>query len=196
MTSKNSEKCSNFLNFIIPPKKSYDHISNLTIEKLKKECSQMILETGTKICKRYMTEKSHELSFWYSMTDWTRWLKKFKETFPNEFGEFLMNCENGNPLLDFRCYLMIVLRYRQGENVIVGPECFKLSRLGSNSLEGHFKNWLRNGIEKNKFEILKHLPKSIEKYYTDDSFEVSKKIIEKKIERKKEVVDFDDLPIF
>ena len=193
ITSAGREKSSNFLNFVIAPKKSYEYTSDLTIAKLKKQCTKMILETGERICKRYMSEKSHELSFWYSMTDWSRWLRKMKETFPNEYGEFLMNCDNGNPLLDFRKYLMKILEWKQGENIMVGPECFKLSYLGHSTLEGHFKNWLRNGVEKNKFNCFKYLPKSIEKYYQDDSFVIVK---EKKTEKKKEIIDADDLPIF
>ena len=188
INANNSGMSSNFLNFVNPPNRCYDYTSNITIDKLKKNCMSNILEYGEKIVKKYFKVTSQELSFWYNMEDFSRWLRKFNEVFPNEYSEFILNCKNGNPLKDLEEYLMTVLNYRQGNNLIMQPIYFQLSKIGSDKLEGNFLSWLRNGIEKNKFVSLRKLPKSINNYYNDESF--VKQIVQKK---EKEVIDFDEL---
>lgn len=189
INSDNSGMSSNFLNFINPPKKCYDYTSSITIDKLKQNCLQNILEYGEKIVRKYFRNVSQELSFWYDMEDFSRWLRKFNEVFPNEYSEFILNCKNGNPLMDFDEYLTGCLNYKQG-NIIMQPFLYQLSKKGSEKLEGYFLNWLRNGIEKNRFSSLKKLPKSIDNYYKDNSF--VKKSVRTKA-KEKEVIDFDEL---
>ena len=180
---------SNFLNFINPPKKCYEYTSNITIEKLKKSCLTNIREYGEKIVRKYF-DKSQELSFWYNMEDLSRWLRCFKKTFSYEYNEFVIMCKNKNPLQDLEEYIINILNYKQGNNLIVQPIFFQLSKLGSDRLEGYFLHWLRSGIESNKFSSLKNLPKSINNYYKDESFETVN-VKEKTVE--KEIIDFDNI---
>ena len=183
---------SNFINFINPPKKCYEYTSNITIEKLKSSCISLIRDYAKKLSTLYFANnKSQELSFWYNMEDFSRWLKLFENTFPTVYSEFIINCKNGNPLEDFNNYLQTTLSFKQGEKVIVQAFCFQLSKIGSKNLEGNFLGWLRKGIESNKFSSLKNLPNSIQNYYTDDSFR-KKEFVRKD----KEVIDLDSIFTF
>ena len=115
---------SMFLNLINPPNKIAAYTSKLTIEKLKNECSKFLVPVGEKICMRHFKE-SDELSFWYNILEISQWLSNFKKTFPDVYNEFIINCEQGNPLQDFYKYLTNYLKYKQGENVIVQAIYFK-----------------------------------------------------------------------
>lgn len=182
INAKESGMNSNFLNYINPPLKSRIYASAFTISKLKENVLKSILPFAEKISNSYF--KDSNLSFWYNMEDLSRWLKKMKEAFPSEYGEFIISCKNGNPLEDFMNYLT------KGGNIIQ-PFFFQLSLKGSDRIEGRFSGWLNDGIRSGKFSSLKNLPKSIECYYTDENFEKRKKE-----PKKKEVVDLDDFPIF
>ena len=194
ITNSNNGINSHFVNLLNPPLMSYEYTSSLTIEKLKKECLGSLVKEGDIICNKYFSDIKQRLSFWYNILDFSRWLKNMKSAFHSEYDEFIMLCEDGNPLTDFLKYLKTSLSYKQGQNIIMLPVYFQLSRVGSNKLEYQFLGWLKNGIEKNRFSVLKNLPKSIEHYYSDESFEKRKQEIV--TPKKKEIVDADDLPVF
>ena len=131
--------------------------------------------------------KNYQLSFWYDMEDWTRWFKLLKENLPSTYNEFLICCKNGNPFDDFTDYLLFVLKEKEGSCPVINHWYFKLTYQDGTELDGYFKQWLRSGMDKGKFAFLKNLPKSINMYYTEDSFK--KKItVEKKT---KEVIEWD-----
>lgn len=181
-----------FLHFVNPPKDSYSYTSDITIEKLKKNTSSIIKSSAEKFCKKYFKMKNYQLSFWYDMEDWTRWLKLFKLTFPTVYGEFLNSCKNGNPFDDFIDYLLFILKQKEGEHPVMNHWYFKLTYNDGTELDGYFKQWLRAGIDKGKFNVLKQLPRSIDSYYTEESFSKSKI----KSEKKKVIIDVDELPVF
>lgn len=178
-----------FLHFVNPPKDSYAYTSDITINKLKENTNSIIKESADKFCKKYFKMKNYQLSFWYDMEDWTRWLRLFKFTFPDIYSEFVNSCEDGNPFIDFKNYLMFVLKQKEGECPVINHWYFKLTYNDGTELDGYFKQWLRAGIDKGKFNVLKQLPKSIDKYYTDESFNDSKI----KNEKKKEIIELDDV---
>ena len=181
---------SNFMKFVNEPKMSHDYNSSITISKIKDNVMPLIIDEAESFCKKYFKTIPQKLSFWYEMEDWTRWLRLFHKTFPNVYGEFISSCEDGNPFKDFKKFLIDRLKWKEGENPIINVYYFKLTRFDGDRLDGMFKEWLRSGIDRNKFNILKTLPKSIDCYYTDESF--SKPI--EKVEKK--VVDIEDIPIF
>lgn len=176
-----------FLHFVNPPKDSYSYTSDITITKLKENTMSLIRESAEKFCKKYFKMKNYQLSFWYDMEDWTRWFKLLKENLPSVYSEFLICCKNGNPFDDFTEYLLFVLKQKEGDKPVVNHWYFKLTYQNGNELDGYFKQWLRSGIDKGKFAFLRNLPKPINSYYTEESFQ-KKQTVEKK---KKEVVEWD-----
>lgn len=181
---------SNFMKFINEPKMSHDYNSALAIKKIKENVHPMIVDEAESFCKKWFKMKHQQLTFWYEMEDWTRWLRSFRKAFPNIYSEFVSACDDGNPFIDFKKYLLTRLKMREGENPVMNMYYFKLTKFGGNYLDGMFKDWLRYGIDKNKFNALKQLPKSIDRYYTDESFEK----VEEKVEKK--IVNIEDIPIF
>lgn len=181
-----------FLKFINPPKDSYSFTSDITISKLKENTSSLIRQSAEKYCKKFFKMKSYQLSFWYDMEDWTRWLKNMKETFPDEYNEFLLSCKNGNPLDDYTDYLINSLKSKQGSNPIIERWYYQLSYKDGNELDGYFKRWLITNINNGRFSAFRNLPKSINYYYLDESFDKS----EIKVEKKKETIDLDDMVIW
>lgn len=186
---------SHFLNYINPPIMLHTYAEKSTIVKLKKECLPSLVPVAEKISSRHFKD-SDELSFWYNILDMSVWLRNFKNTFPDVYNEFIMNCEKGNPLEDFYKYLVSYLKSKHGDGIIVQSIYFKKNQIGYHRLGFQFLGWLRNGIERNKFSMLKNLPKSIDNYCDEDSFVIEKIKKEKKAEKVKEVVDFEDLPVF
>ena len=188
----NSDGCfdSNFMKFINEPKMSYDYNSQIIINKIKDGVMNYIQAPAEEFCKKYFKTKHQQLLFWYEMEDWTRWLRSFHKAFPNVYGEFISSCEDGNPFKDFKRFLIERLKWKEGENPIINVYYFKLTKFHGERLDGMFKEWLRSGIDKNKFNVLKTLPKSIDCYYADESFVRPVEKIEKK------VVDIEDIPIF
>ncbi|MBR6403169.1 MAG: hypothetical protein IKS48_07275 [Eubacterium sp.] len=181
---------SNFMKFVNEPKMSYNYNSDITIGKLKDETNALFRKEAESFCNKWFKMKHMQLSFWYEMVDWTRWLRCFRKTFPNIYGEFIASCEDGNPFIDFKRFLLDRLKWKEGENPVMNVYYFRLTRYDSGMLDGMFKEWLRTGIDRNKFNALKQLPKSIDRYYTDESFSKPEEKVEKK------VVDVEDLPIF
>ena len=190
--NENGEVDCPFLHLVNPPLTSYAYKSDITITTLKENCNSLIRSVAEKFCRKYFKMKNYQLSFWYDMEDWTRWLKLFKSTFPTVYGEFVSSCEDGNPFIDFKNYLLFVLKQKEGEHPVMNHWYFKLTYNDGTELDGYFKQWLRAGIDKGKFNVLKQLPKSIDKYYTDESFNNSKI----KNEKKKEVIEFEDVVIW
>lgn len=181
---------SNFMKFINEPKMSYDYNSAILIDKVKNEVMNLIEVPAEDFCKRYFKMKHQQLSFWYEMEDWTRWLRLFRKTFPNIYTEFISSCADGNPFLDFKKYLIASLRLKEGEKPVMNVYYFKLNRFGSERLDGMFKGWLRHGIDTKQFDVFRQLPRSIDCYYTDDSFVAAQPVVEKK------VVNIEEIPIF
>ena len=179
---------SPFLHFVNPPKGSYIYKSDITITKLKENINSLIKEPAEKFCKKYFKAKNHQLCFRYDIGDWTRWLEQFKKTFPTVYFEFLNGCDNGNPFIDFQNYLLFVLKQKEGEHPVINHWYFKLTYNDGTELDGYFKQWLRAGIDRGKFNVLKQLPKCIDKYYTNVSF-ISEST---KTEKKKEVIELED----
>lgn len=188
----NNDGCfdSNFMKFVNEPKMSHDYNSNITINKIKENIHPLILESAESFADKHFKVKHQQLLFWYDMEDWTRWLRCFRKAFPNIYGDFISACEDGNPFKDFRTFMMKRLKWKEGDNPVINVYYFRLNGYGSDMLDGMFKDWLRNGIADGKFNALKQLPKSIDSYYTDESFAK----VEQKIE--KVVVDIEDIPIF
>ena len=178
-----------FLHLINPPKDSYAYTSDITINKLKENTSGMLKPSAEKFCKKYFRIKSYQLSFWYCMEDWTRWLRLLKRNYAEVYADFIASCEDANPFEDFKNYLMNTLKQKEGEHPVVNHWYFRLAFNNEPELSGYFKQWLRNGIDKGKFSIFRRLPKSIDKYYTDESFMNSKV----KTEKKKEVIELEDI---
>lgn len=183
----NGEVDSPFLHFVNPPKDSYAFTSDITIGKLKDETLPLIKEQAEKFCKKYFKMKNYQLAFWYDMEDWTRWLKNFKKSFSSVYGEFINCCDDGNPFTDFKNYLMSVLKVKEGDHPVMNHWYFKLTYNDGTELAGYFKQWLGFGMSKGKFAILKQLPKSVDSYYTDESFS------SKKSDRKKKVIEMEDV---
>lgn len=190
--NENGEIDCPFLHLINPPLTSYTYKSDITITTLKEKCNSLIRSAAEKFCKKYFKMKNYQLSFWYDMEDWTRWLRLFKQIFPGVYSEFISACEDGNPFVDFTDYLLFVLKQKEGEHPVMNHWYFKLTYNDGTELDGYFKQWLRAGIDKGKFNVLKQLPKSIDKYYTDESFNNSKI----KTEKKKEVIELEDVVIW
>ena len=182
---------SPFLKFINEPKDCYAYTSDLTIDKLKQQTSSLFRNGAEKFSKKYFKEKSLELSFWYNMIEWTEWFKRMKKYLPQFYSEFMSECEN-DPFKDYTDFLVKFLKSKEGDNISPQPYHFRLVKNGESHLSGLFMVWIRNGIETNKFEILKHLPRSIDTYYAEDSF-VYNNLKEKK---EKEVIDAEDIFIF
>jgi hypothetical protein len=61
-----------------------------------------------------------------------------------------------------------------------------------NELDGYFKRWLVMNINNGRFSAFRNLPKSINYYYLDESFDKS----EIKVEKKKETIDLDEMVIW
>ncbi len=181
---------SNFMKFVNEPKMSHDYNSEFTIKKIKENINALILDEAEKFSKKYFKMKHIQLSFWYEMEDWSRWLRCFRKNYPNIYGEFISSCEDGNPFKDFKKFLLNKLKLREGDNPVMNVYYFKLTKYDSFMLDGMFKEWLKNGIGTNKFNSLKQLPKSIDNYYTDGSFS---KPVEKVM---KKVIDINDIPKF
>ena len=176
-----------FIHLVNPPKDSYSFTSDLTIENLKVATSPLIRENALKFCKRYFKMKSYQLNFWYSMVDWSRWFRNFRERFPNTYNEFLISCKNGNPFDDFSEYLINSLKAKQGEHPVINDYHFKLHYKENMELCGYFKFWLVKGMESGKFAMLKNLPKPVNYYYSDESF------VKKTVKKEKVVIDLDDV---
>ena len=188
--NQNGEIDCPFLHFINEPKDSYAYRSDITITKLKENTNSLIRDTAEKFCRKYFKMKQYQLSFWYDMEEWSIWMKRFKDRFPNIYAEFINCCDRGDPLFDFQKYLMFVLKGKEGEHPVINHWYFKLTYNDGTELDGYFKQWLRAGIDRNKFTVLKQLPQSIDKYYTEESFQ------NKKIKQKKEIVEVDDVVIW
>lgn len=183
---------SHFLNFINPPKKYLEYASEEAIGKIKKTCSRSIEAVGERICKKRFTSSPDKALFWRCLSDFTRWLSNLKSAFPSEYDEFILNCDGGNPLEDFDKYLSTSLSAKTGGNYVVTPFHYLLSHKDSDKLEGNFLNWLRFGMERGKFRSLSRLPKSVDKYYSDESFK-SKAAASVKKDSELETVDFEEL---
>ena len=181
---------SNFMKFINEPKMSYNHHTDIVINKIKSELPENILKYAEPFCNKHFKIKSMQLSFWYNMEDWSRWFKAFRKNYLKTSSEFLLACDDGNMFIDFSNYLMRKLKRKSGETASVNPYYFKLTMGDSTTLSGMFRDWLVDGIGSGKFAILKGLPKSIDSYYTDKSFE------HKKVKIEKSVIDMDEIPIF
>ena len=177
-----------FVHLVNPPKDSYAYTSDITIKKLKDNTVALIREPAERFCKKYFKIKSYQLSFWYDMEDWSRWFMLVKRNLPDAYSELLICCKNGNPFDDFVDYLMSVLKMKEGDHPVVNHWYFQLAYQDKEELDGYFKQWLRNGIDKGRFKFLKKLPRSINTYYTDESFR--KKAV---VEKKKEVVEMEDI---
>ena len=190
--NQNGEIDCPFLHFVNPPQTSYAYKSDITINTLKENTSRLIRDDAEKFCKKYFKMKNYQLSFWYDMEDWSRWLRLFRRTFPGVYNEFISACDEGSPFVDFQVYLLVSLKQKEGEHPVMNHWYFKLTYGEGTELDGYFKQWLRSGIDKGKFNSLKQLPKSIDKYYTDESFNNSKI----KNEKKKEVVELDEVLIW
>jgi hypothetical protein len=149
----------------------------------------LILGCAEKIASKYF-EGYEEFYFWYSMGDFSRWLRNFKIYFPSEYDEFILACEEGNPLLDFRKYTENQLKKKFGDNFVIKSYFFRLSVPGLNKLSGNFLDWLLNGISTGKFSILKNLPKSIDKYYQNEDFKTTPIVSKKK---EKNTIDIDSV---
>ena len=180
---------SNFMKFVNEPKMSYAYNSDITINKIKEDISPLIINAAESFCKKYFKIKHAQLMFWYEMEDWTRWLRCFRKNYPNIYGEFVSACEDGNPFIDFKNYLLKRLKFREGDNPVINTYYFKLTKYDSGMLDGMFKDWLKSGLGE-KFNALKQLPKSIDSYYTNESFIKTEQKVEKV------VVDIEDIPIF
>lgn len=190
---KSQGMSSMFLNLVNPPNKTYEYTSKLTIEKLKTECNKSLVPVAEKICMKHFNGND-ELSFWYNILEISQWLSNFKKAFPDVYNEFILNCEEGNPLKDFYKYMLKYLAYKQGNNVMLQAIYFKTHGIGYHKLGFQFLGWLKNGIETNRFSALKRLPKSVDNYCDECDFVTVIQKKEKKVE--KEVVDFEDLPVF
>ena len=162
----------NFINFINEPKMCYNHSIDTKIENVKKDVLDSIKRPAEIFANKYFTVKRQQLSFWYSMKDWSRWMRLFKRTFPSIYGEFISSCEEGNMFIDFKNYLINILTIKQGESFIMEETNFQLSRRDSDKLEGYIRTWFRARIESGAFSVLKNLPKYIDSYYTDESFSI------------------------
>ena len=177
-----------FVHLVNPPKDSYAYTSDITIRKLKDDTLALIREPAERFCKKYFKIKSYQLSFWYDMEDWSRWLRNLKGNFPGIYNEFIMGCEDGNPFADFQKYLLSVLRQKEGDHPVMNHWYFKLTYNDGVMLDGYFRQWLRSGMDRGRFGAFRQLPKSIDSYYTDESFR--KKAV---AEKKKEVVEMEDI---
>ena len=187
--TENGEIDCPFLHFVNPPKDSYAFTTDITIGKLCSNTSGLIRDSAKKVCKKYFKMKNHQLSFWYAMEDWTRWLDIFRKNFSSIYGEFLLSCKGGNPFADFTDYLMETLKRKEGEHPVVNYWYFRLTRPEGTELDGYFKSWLKSGIDSGRFTILRNLPDSVNHYYTNESFENNKPVAQ----NEKKVVEYDEL---
>lgn len=196
LNSFNGEIDCNFIKFINEPKMSKLYCEELKLEKIKSEIDDFLKTPAEKICKKYFKMIQQKFTFWTYIKDLQRWLKLFKSTFPYEYGEFINNCDNGNPLIDFKNFIVKMLKDREGDNFVLEIYEFKVGNYYSEDWDkcmcGYtFKNWIRSNLH-SKFNVLKYLPRPFDTYYTDESFQkVSKQVI-----KQKEVVDIEDIPIF
>lgn len=182
---------SYFMKFVNEPKKSFSYNADLAINKIKSELSENIKISAEAFCKKWLKIKHVQLAFWKEIEDFQRWLNTFKKTYSKIYNEFILGCEDGNPFADLSSYIIKTLQSKEGSRPVINAYYFKLSNGDSGQLEGMFRNWLKDGIKNGKFNSLKYLPKGINEYYTDESFENKNS---KKVEKK--IVDAEDLPIF
>lgn len=181
---------SYFMKFVNKPKPSYAYLADLSINQIKSKLPENIKNSSESFCKRWLKIKNMQLSFWKDIEDFARWLSLFKKHYPKVYSEFILACKDGNPFSDLSTFIITTLQEKEGLKPVINAYYFRLSG-ESKQLEGMFRNWLTNGIKSGKFNFLKSLPKSINEYYTDESFE-NVRII--KVEKK--VVDAEELPIF
>lgn len=181
---------SNFMKFINEPKKSYSYNSSQAIQKIKDELPSSLVVPAEKFAKKYFKMVSMELNFWYYLEDWNRWIKDFRKAFPETSSEFFLACEDGNMFTDFSQFLIDRLKRKSGDNPVVNAYYFKMTIGDSEILSGMFKDWLVSGMNKGKFAMLKNLPDSIDKYYSDESFRGNE------IKTVKPVINADEFPIF
>lgn len=193
-TSFNGEINCNFIKYINEPKFSYEYFSELRIQKLKSQVSDSIGIPAQIFASKYFKSTRQLSFFWNAMVDWTRWLNQFKKTFPQIYSEFISVCDEGNPFIDFKNFLLRFIEYKQGESGIVEETNFLLSRNNSGELEGSVRSWLNAGMNSSKFSVLKQLPKSITQYYTNESFVKTSQIT--KLKEEKQVIELEDIPIF
>lgn len=179
---------SNFINFINPPRKKSFLSMKSKIDKEKKNILPLLIIQGEKIASKHF-DGYEEFNFWCAVSDFTRWLKSFKLHFPSQYSEFILGCEEGNPLLDLKIYTENQLRKKFGDSFTVKAYFFRLSLPNSDRLGGNFLDWLLNGISGGKFAVLRDLPKSIDRYCKDDDFDSIPQVKE----RKKETIDIDSV---
>ena len=178
---------SNFMKFVNEPKKSFAYFANLSMNKIKSETPEPIKSSAENFSKKWFKIPNVALSFWNNISDFSRWLKKFKSSFPKVYSEFLLACIDGDPFKDLSTYILNSLQNKQGQKPILNAYYFKLSG-ESGQLEGMFRNWLRDGITNGKFNCLNKLPKSIVEYCSDESFEEKAPSVKKE----KKVVNADE----
>lgn len=187
--SKDGSLDSNFMKFINEPKRSVTYNTSLAIDKIKRDMPKSILEPAEKFAKKYFKMKTMELAFWNNMEDWNRWIKAFKKNWLKLSSEFFLACDDGNMFTDYSNYLIKKLTKRSGEKAVVNAFHFKMTMGDSQVLGGIFRDWISDGIKSGKFAVLSGLPKSIDNYYTDESFSRTEKV-------EKVVIDADEIPIF
>jgi len=181
---------SNFINLVNPPrKKSYAGLES-KIKKEKKNVLPLLVSCADKIASKYF-DGCDELSFWCAVSGLSGWLRNMKLHFPSEYGEFVLACEEGNPLLDLRRYTENKMRKKFGDNFAMKPYLFNTTIIGSNRLGGNFLDWLLDGISKGKFASFKNLPKSIDRYCLDSDFVNSE--LTSSTKKEKSTIDIDSV---
>lgn len=179
---------SNFINLVNPPrKKSFASIKS-KVDKEKKNVLPLLMQCAEKTAEKYF-DGYDELSFWCAVSNFSRWLRSFKLHFSSQYSEFVLGCEEGNPLFDLRKYTENQMRKKFGDSFTMKSYLFRLSLPDSNRLGGNFLDWLLNGISNGKFAVLKDLPKSIDRYCRDEDFD-SVPVKEKK---EKATIDIDSV---
>ena len=187
---KYGEINSPFLYFVNPPKLVSDYCSEYKLTDLKLLCDNKIAVEADKFCNKYFKGGREKRWFWKDIIDFSRWFSCLKENYPNIYSEMLSMCNDSNPFVDFKNYVVNLAKNNQGDNFVLSTFDFKIENGGF--ISGKFRQWLTSGIKSGKFDMLKYLDKPVVQYYSDESFKKSSEVKP----NDKQVIDADDLVIF
>ena len=153
-----------------PPRKKAEKAYASRIADVRKNVIPAVASVADDVCEKYFSEGADGFQFWCAVEDFSRWLRKFKEVFPQVHGEFVLGCKDGNPMADLSSFVAEHSGRRYGDGTAPKPYFFRLTLPGRDKLGGMFLDWLQDGISRGKFACLKSLPKPVADYCEDSDF--------------------------
>ena len=157
---------SPFLKFVNETPLAVDRNSEALAMKIKRSVIPLLKADAESIGKRWKSP-SESLLFWKQIENWSGWASLMSKAFPSVWGDFIVSCDKGRPLVDF-------MNWMDRKGKAVTPWTFKNCYKDETVLGGMFWAWLSEGMAGGKFACFKSLPGDLRSYWTKESFETKK----------------------